>query len=51
MVATSRKAREPVSGWFAAGISALVLAVVLGVLVALGRTSASRDSGPGRPAA
>jgi hypothetical protein len=34
----------------AAGIGACVLAVVLGVLAALGRASVSLDSGPGRPA-
>jgi hypothetical protein len=41
--------QEPNGVWLvAAGIGALVLAVVLGVLVALGRAKASLGSDPGR---
>ncbi len=44
--------QEPNGVWLVvAGIGACLLAVVLGVLVALGRASASLDSGPGRPSA
>lgn len=44
--------QEPNGAWLvAAGIGACLLAVVLGVLVALGRASVSLDSGPGRPSA
>ena len=44
--------QEPtVAGLVAAGFGVLVLAVVLGMLVVLGRASASLDSGPGRLAA
>lgn len=45
-------AKEPGSAWMVvAGMGALVFVVVLGVLVVLGRASASLDSGPGRPSA
>jgi hypothetical protein len=44
--------QEPSGVWLvAAGIGACLLAVVLGVLVVLGRASASLDSGPGGPSA
>lgn len=44
--------QEPTVAWLVvAGIGACVLAVVLGVLVALGRASAPLDSRSGRPAA
>jgi hypothetical protein len=45
-------AKEQGSAWMVvAGMGALMFMVVLGVLVALGRASASLDSGPGRPSA
>ena len=44
--------QEPDGAWMVvAGMGAFVLAVVLGVLVALGGASASLDSAPGRPSA